>query len=217
MALNHTFRKAMAMEAVGSVENALMSFTGKPTTIDQEGLFRIKCVDSHSQKPVPRGTEIEIPLTDVNLDITQMDKSYVQIDVDIDLDLVSGFDGDNKLPLSGSLSEAEVILYKRIFIFVGYKHATDAICTIKLLHNGRDVGGSEQTKAILESFLYHRVKPECELQSRAGTYSLFEDVEKMDVSKCGVYISLWELVEAFSTGMRQLGIHFPLIFLLMQI
>ena len=81
--LNNTFRKVQALSQVGSVESALLAFTGKPTTIDQEGLFRIKTVDSPSQKPVPRGTDIEIPLTDVNLDITQMNQSYFQIDVDI--------------------------------------------------------------------------------------------------------------------------------------
>jgi hypothetical protein len=68
---------------IGSVQNALVAFTGKPTSIEQEGLFRLKTVDSPSQKPVPRGTDIEIPLTDVNLDITQMSLSFFRIEVDI--------------------------------------------------------------------------------------------------------------------------------------
>jgi hypothetical protein len=40
-------------------------------------LFDEKMPTSPSQKPVPRGTDIEIPLTDVNLDITQMNLSIL--------------------------------------------------------------------------------------------------------------------------------------------
>jgi hypothetical protein len=46
---------------------------------------------------------------------------------------------------------------------------------------------------VLESYVYHRVDPDCELQNRAGTYSLFQDIVNIDVSKCGVYISLYTL------------------------
>jgi hypothetical protein len=81
--LNDGFRKALALASVGSIQNALLSYAGRPTTIDQEGLFRIKTLDSPTQKPVIRGDDIETPVTDVNLDITQMNQSYFVIDVDI--------------------------------------------------------------------------------------------------------------------------------------
>jgi hypothetical protein len=190
--LNNTLRKAAALSSVGSVENALVAFTGKPTPIETLGLYRIKTLDSPTQKPVPKETDIEVPLTDVNLDVTQMNQSYLQVDVDIQLGFIAGF-GNGVLPILANTTPAQRELLKRIFMFVGYKHSTDAIEYIKLLHRTRDVAGSEQTKAVLESFLYHRVKPDCELQNRAGTYSLFEDVESMDVSKCGVYLSLYEI------------------------
>jgi hypothetical protein len=70
MSTNNTFRKAQMLASVVSVENALLAYTRKPTSIDQLGQYRIKTVDSPSQKPVPRGTNIDIPLTDVNLDVT---------------------------------------------------------------------------------------------------------------------------------------------------
>jgi hypothetical protein len=103
------------------------------------------------------------------------------------------------------------MLWKRIFIFVGYKHASDAIRSVKALHRTKDVGGTEQTRHVLESFLYHRVKPECELQNKAGTYSNLADVEKMDVSKCGVYLSIYTLAEAYGLGAKSYNIRFPLI------
>jgi hypothetical protein len=102
-------------------------------------------------------------------------------------------------------------LWKRIFIFAGYKHVSVAIDYIKLLHRTKDVPGSEQSRGVLESYLYHRVKPDCEMQNRASTYSLFQDIENMDVSKCGVYISLYTLAEAFGLGGRIMNIYFPLI------
>jgi hypothetical protein len=188
----------------------LIAFAGKPTTIDTEGLFKIKTVDSPSQKPVPRGTDIEVPLTDVNLDITQMNLSYFKIDVDIQLDLVAGFN-NGTLPNLINATEEQKMLWKRVFIFVGYKHASDALWQDKSLHNTKDVGGTEQTRSVLESFLYHRVKPECELKNKAGTYSLPEDVENMDVSKCGTYISIYTLAEAYGLGAKSFNIRFPLI------
>jgi hypothetical protein len=139
-----------------------------------------------------------------------MNQSYFQVDVDIQLDLIAGL-GNGVLPILANTTPAQRELLKRIFMFVGYRHSTDAIEYIKLLHRTRDVAGSEQTKAVLESFLYHRVKPDCELQNRAGTYSLFEDVESMDVSKCGVYLSLYEIAEAFALGGKVLFIRFPLV------
>jgi hypothetical protein len=126
------------------------------------------------------------------------------------LDLVAAF-GGGTLPNLVNATEQQKMLWKRVFIFVAYKHATDAIQSIKLLHRTRDVGGSEQTKAVTESFLYHRVKPECDLQNKAGTYSLHSDVEKMDVSKCGVYLSIYTLADAYGLGARAFNIRFPLI------
>jgi hypothetical protein len=208
--MNNTFRKAQMLASVGSVESALLAYTGRRTTIDQEGQYRIKTVDSPSQKPVPRGTDIEIPLTDVNLDITQMRQMYFQVDVDIQLDLVAGFTGGT-LPNLVNATEQQKLLWRRVFIFVGYRHSSDAIQYIKLLHRTRDVSGSEQSRAVLESYLYHRVKPDCELQNRAGTYSLFQDIVNMDVSKCGVYISLYTLAEAFGLGRKIMNIRFPIV------
>jgi hypothetical protein len=142
MSMNNTFRKAQALASVGSVENAPMAYTGRPTTIDQEGQYRIKTVDSPSQKPVPRGTDIEIPLTDVNLDITKMSQSYFQIDVDIQLDLVAGFTGGTR-PNLVNATEVQKMLWKRVFIFVGYKHASDAIQFVRILNRTRDASESE--------------------------------------------------------------------------
>jgi hypothetical protein len=73
------------MVIINQIIQSLMSLK-KIKLIICQPIFKIKTVDSPSQKPVPRGTDIEIPLTDVNLDITQMILSYFKIDVDIQLD-----------------------------------------------------------------------------------------------------------------------------------
>jgi hypothetical protein len=72
-------------------------------------------------------------------------------------------------------------IYERIFIFVGWKAATDGIQTIRMLHNSKEVPGTEQGKQIIESYLYHRAKPECELLNCSGMYSNWKDVKNMDV------------------------------------
>jgi hypothetical protein len=102
------------------------------------------------------------------------------------------------------------MLWKRIFIFVGYKHAPEAIKQNKSTHRTKDVGGSSQVRHVLEAYVYHRVKPECELQNKAGTYSLSSDVEKLDVSKCGVYLSIYTLAEAYGLGAKSFNVRFPL-------
>jgi hypothetical protein len=112
-----------------------------------------------SQESVPRGTNIEIPFTEVNLDVTQMSQSYFQVDVDIQLDSVAGFTGGT-LPNLVNATEQQKLLWKRVFVFVDYKHASDAIEYIKLLRRTKDVLGSEQSRGVLESYLYHRVKPD---------------------------------------------------------
>jgi hypothetical protein len=90
---------------------------------------------------------------------------------------VAGFN-NNILPNLVNATDEQKMLWKTIFIFVGYKHGSDAIRSVKALHRTKDVGGTEQTRHVLESFLYHRVRPECELPNKAGTYSNFADVEK---------------------------------------
>jgi hypothetical protein len=101
------------------------------------GLFRLKPIDSSSQKPVPRGTDFEIPLSDANLDITQMNLSYFQIGVDIQLDLVAGFK-NNALPNLVNATEELKTLWK-IHTLVGYKHTLDAIPSAKALHRNKKV------------------------------------------------------------------------------
>jgi hypothetical protein len=100
---------------------------------------------------VIRGDYIEIPMTDVSIDITQTNQSYFVIDVDIQLDLVAGF-GGGTLPNLVNATEQQKMLWKRVFIFVGYKHATDAIQSIKLLHRTRYAECNELRMAVTEFF-----------------------------------------------------------------
>jgi hypothetical protein len=84
--------------------------------------------------------------------------------------------------------------------FCGFKSSTDAISTIKIQHQKRDVQGTEDTDQIMESFLLHRVRPESEMQNTQGTYSLWKDVEEMDVSYCGTMLSAYDVVKSLTGG-----------------
>jgi hypothetical protein len=212
MSMNKTALKFVSANQLGSIRGALETYTGRPTTIEEVGHYMIKTVDSPSQKPVCRGTEIEIPLTEVNFDVVQEWKSFVQIDVEVILQLTTGFAIDGQpLPNLNTATPPQRELYKRIFTFCGYKHASDAIAEYKLKLNHHDISNSAQSNAARESYPYHRVKPDCELQNRTGTYSLWEDIEAYETSICGRYISLYELAEKLRNGDTYFPVRFPLI------
>jgi hypothetical protein len=198
--LKTLFQKAQAISRFGTVEVAIKSYTGKAGKMDTVGLYRIKTVDSPTQKPVPKGTEVEIPLTDVNQDVTNWGQSYVEAEVKINVERITGWGtSEDELPstASSSITPYQKLIYERTMCFAGWKSVTDAIGSLRLLHEGRDIGGTEQTKAALESWVYHRCKPDCEKQNKSGTYSLFEDVENYDVSMVGCYFSMWDVAKAF--------------------
>jgi hypothetical protein len=91
------------------------------------------------------------------------------------LDLVVGSNNNTLSNLVNAAKEQKT-LWKRIYMFVGYKYVSDAIHFVKALNRTKDVVGTEQTRQVLESFLHHRLQPECELESKAGTRSNSADV-----------------------------------------
>jgi hypothetical protein len=65
-----TYTHHTELATIGSVKGRIMENAAKPGLIEHEGLYRILLTESTTQRPVYEGSEIDIPLTDINLDIT---------------------------------------------------------------------------------------------------------------------------------------------------
>jgi hypothetical protein len=201
------------------VKGRIMDNAAKPGLIEHEGLYRNLLTESTTQRPVYEGSEIDIPLTNINLDITQFNESYVELRPTINLNLSALYKKELNEKLLPNTDPSEFktkpylkAIYERIFIFVGWKAATDGIQSIRMVHNSKEIPGTEQGKQIVESYLYHRAKPECELLNCSGMYSNWRDVRNMDVSVCGTYISLYELAHHYYGNEGNMTIEICMVF-----
>jgi hypothetical protein len=74
-----TYTHHNQLTTIGSVKGRIMDNAAKPGLIEHEGLYRNLLTESTTQRPVYEGSEIDIPFTNVNLDITQFNESYVEL------------------------------------------------------------------------------------------------------------------------------------------
>jgi hypothetical protein len=160
--MNSAFRKALAINEVGSVDTILKRF--RPTVGMNEGNHETltKTLKSTSQMPVTGETdEIIIDLSDgKNIHIIE---SYFELYFNIDIDVFQGrfpILPTDALPewLEGETSwtnwtevPAFVDIAKITYLFIGFKNATDCIKYYRIQHNGRDISPTIKDKVQLES------------------------------------------------------------------
>ena len=87
---------------------------------------------------------------------------------------------------------AEAICY-----FIGLKNSSDCIGEYAIYHKGKQVNGTLQSNATVESFLYHTFRCEEDLMHRPNEHSVAEAVRRQDeLSACGEFIYLDEIQKA---------------------
>lgn len=170
--------------------------------IDNDGAHEYLHLQGECSTQLPvtsESTEIRIPLTDVNVDATQFDKSFITIGVDIPCNFKS------ETPIDDYTGEQDADIIEQIYrgckIFVGLKHSTECIREYKVYHKGRIVDGASQDNATVEGFIYNTYKAEESIVNRRGCHTLWESAHKDDISSiCGTYISLYDLLQAQKNG-----------------
>ena len=153
-----------------------------------------------NQLPVSGTTELKIPLTNPNIDIVQFDKSFIQIEARFNLNLTM----PEELTYQAKASASD--LEKFTEYFVGFKNSSDCIKTYALYHRGKQVGGTRQSNATLESFCYHAYRGEEELSRRRGVHSRAEEINDSNFPVfCGKEITLADLRNAANTKKLAFG------------
>jgi hypothetical protein len=155
--MNSSFRKAIAINEVGSVDTILKKF--RPTVGMNEGAHESlsKTIKSISQMPVYGETDdIIIYLTDSkNVHVCEFNRSFFELYLDITVDLFQGqfpllptnahpdsIVGDEETWTNWTTISALVDIAKVTYFFIGFKNSTDCIKYYRITHNGRDVGPS---------------------------------------------------------------------------
>ena len=223
--MNSAFRKAIAINEVGSVDTILKRFA--PTVGMNEGAHEAitKTVKSITQMPVHGETDdIVIDLSDSkNLHVTEFNRSYFELYLDFTIDLFQGtfpvlptnakpdFIGGEEVWTNWATVPALQDIAKVTYFFVGFKNATDCIKYYRITHNGRDVGPSIKDKVQIESYLYNVMKPKTDKENKANSFTLWEDAHTHNPSVCGQYLSLWDLYQAQLTGTNSIHVNFPVI------
>jgi hypothetical protein len=223
--MNSAFRKAIAINEVGSVDTILKRF--RPSVGMNEGANEAisKTVKSITQMPVHGETDdITIDLTDSkNIHVTEFNRSYFELYFDFEIDVFQGIfpilDTDDKpawLTTTETWTDwttvpALVDIAKITYLFIGFKNATDCIKFYRIVHNGRDVGPSIKDKVQIESYLYNVMKPKTDKENKAHSFTLWEDAHSHNPSICGQYISMWDIYQELLAGNSMIHVNFPVI------
>jgi hypothetical protein len=202
MSLNSAFRRILAVNSTGSVKNLLSKLDPKISLNEGACNYQIKADQSPTSKPYyGKTTDIHIPLTNTNVDVTEWDKSFFTLDFHVTLTFPHGLpfleQGAAPPPWAANVpvdwtNPLWIAIAKATFIFFGYKAATDCIYMYRVVVNGVDVAGTTVQQAQIPSFLMNNGRPKSEWENKSGSMSLWEDVHNHDTSACGKYVSYYE-------------------------
>ena len=138
-------------------------------------------------------TTLIVPLCNPNVDFVQFNKSFITLRFDLTFAL-TGYQAK-------SSSDDTEGLPAWFDTFIGLKHATDIIGEYAVYHKGKQVSGTLQSNATVESFLYHTSRPSNDLENRKDSHSIADKVSERDfTSRCGKYISLDRFQAAMATN-----------------
>ena len=130
-------------------------------------------------------TTLIVPLTNPNIDFVQFNKSFITLKFEVQFGLTgyaaSSGDDDDHMP-------------DAVSTFIGLKHASDIIGEYAVYHKGKQVVGTLQSNATVESFLYHTSRPSTDLENRKASHSISERVAEGDLtSVCGEFFDLKDI------------------------
>jgi hypothetical protein len=112
--------------------------------------------------------------------------------------------------MSATVLEVLQEMYKHIYMFFGFKNASDFIQKYTIIYGNMSITNTLQNNAALESFIHNLYKGKAVKNNAKHTHSLPRNVQKMDTSVCGCYVSLYDLIEADRQNLP-ITISFPVI------
>ena len=151
--------------------------------------------ESKSQLPINTETKNCIqPLTNVGVHVTQFDQSFITLEVKIGFKLSEALTATTP---GNDYTDYATLARNGTKLFIGFKHNTDCLREYSIYHKGHLVDGTLQSNGSRESFLYHSIRGQDDLEYHKGEHSLAECVARGDqASYCGVYVPLSELQAA---------------------
>ncbi len=149
--------------------------------------------------PVKIGERTKIMLTHPNHTISQIEKSFIEMDIEFEVGFAiplfnfnfrsreihdDGTTKDNSI-LGELLDNAEINQ-----IFIGFKDAAEIISECKFYVDGKLVNEYFQNEMIRESYAYNSIRNKDVKACSPHSHSLWENVSKMSPNVCGVYVPL---------------------------
>ena len=175
--------------SIGTVDQILSEDIIEKIDNDGDNTYLHLRQECHTNTPITGdGTTFVIPLTNVQCDVTQFDKSFINLNLNIVFD-IDGY--------AAKTADTDDTGGEAFQVFLGLKHASDIISEYALFHRGRQVAGTLQSNGTIESFLYNSLRNENDLMYRGGSYSIDRYVYEQDSNcRCGSTVSLKELQTA---------------------
>ena len=133
------------------------------------------------------GTKTKLRLTHSGHTISQIEKGFIQIKLQIGLEFETGY--ANNSILTSSSSPLNVI-------FVGFKDAASIISELQFWVDGRLVDNYHQNEHMREAFIYNMIRGKDAKTNAPHTHSLWESVCCMSPNVAGCYLPL----ELFNNG-----------------
>ena len=90
--------------------------------------------------------------------------------------------------------KVQINLRRALMTFVGFKNSSDFLQEYAIFHKGKQVTGTLQSNATVESFLYHNFRAESDLAYKPYEHTVPHAAKTYDTSSvCGRFVSLHEL------------------------
>jgi hypothetical protein len=226
MSINN-LKKLIPLEQSGSINDIITKNNAKISV--NEGKNDYSIVEKPTISTVP-GTfnicNLDIALTVPDLDIVEFQKSFVNINLEMDIIFDGGFpiidtDGKpswcpdsnqllvNDFPAIWDNNPLLIDIAKHQYIFVGFKNATDCIGEIKIISEAQTIEDTTMTHYQICSFALNTVKPKMEKDNKRNVFTLWENVHKFNQSVCGTYISYYDLYKQKIAYTNKIHVRFP--------
>ena len=158
--------------------------------------------------------EIEVYLTDPSVDITEFDKSFLELTVSGTLDFDETAIAEmrskfNAIYLPSNTTDSAAItgagdyqhnkqlqqmLLDNQFLFIGYKSSNQLISTYHFMINGVAIGETTHQHGVSEGFLSTVYKSRADMSNKKYVFSPYNEVSTYDNSVCGAWIPLSQIL-----------------------
>ena len=173
-------------EGVGTIDSIISRSIIRRVYNDGDRTYLTLQQEARNSLPITQqSTAIIIPMTNPNIDFVQFDKSYISLKVSVRFDL-TGYAKKN--------GDDDTVAPDAYRMFVGLKNSSDCIGEYAIYHKGKQVSGTLQSNATVESFLYHTFRSENDKMYRPHVHSIAHRVRVRDLQcSCGRYPSLKDI------------------------